>query len=57
MSAPLRRRRRLTSLEDRLLDPEVWETPRRLSPDDGFDLTGADWRSTRPVFSPEVDHD
>jgi hypothetical protein len=57
MSAPLRRRRRLTSLEDRLLDPEVWETPRCLSPEDGFDLTGADWRSTRPVFSPEVDHD
>lgn len=57
MSAPLRRRRRLVSPDDRLLEPEVWEVPRRLSPEEGLDLTGVDWRSTRPVFSPEMDHD
>ncbi len=57
MSAPLRRRRRVVAPDDRLLEPEVWETPRRLSPRESLDLTGADWRSTRPVFSPEMDHD
>ncbi len=57
MRPPLRRRRRLISPDDRLLEPEVWEVPRRLSHDEGLDLTGSDWRSTRPVFSPEMDHD
>ena len=57
MSALLRRRRRLASPDDRLLEPEVWETPCRLSHEEGLDLTGADWRSTRPVFSPEMDRD
>jgi hypothetical protein len=45
------------SPDDRLLEPEVWEMPRRLSPEEGLDLTGADWRSTRPTFSQEIDRD
>lgn len=59
MSAPPRERRlrRLVSPDDCLLEPEAWDTPRKLSPEEGLDLTGADWRSTRPVFSPEMDRD
>lgn len=52
MSAVSRRRRALDP-DDRLLEPEVWEQPRRLTRREGLNHIGADWRSTRPVFHPE----
>lgn len=57
MSAPVSRRRRSLDPDERLLEPEVWEAPRRLSAEESLDLTGTDWRSTRPLFSPEMDRD
>ena len=57
MSPPVSRRRRPIDLDDRLLEPEVWEVPARLSAEERLDLTGVDWRSTRPLFSPEMDRD
>jgi hypothetical protein len=56
MSGP-RRGRRALDPDDRLLERQVWEQPRRLTQREGLDHLGADWRSTRPVFDPETTHD
>lgn len=42
-------------LGDRLLDPEVMETPRRLSRDEHRAMAGPDWSWARP--DPEEDDD
>jgi hypothetical protein len=56
MSA-LRRRRRDLDPDERLLEPEAWEQPRRLTRREGLDHIGADWRSTRPDFHAETTDD
>ncbi|WP_156320236.1 hypothetical protein [Brevundimonas sp. AAP58] len=56
MSALFRRRRALDP-DDRLLEPEVWEQPRRLTRREGLNHIGADWRSTRSDFHAETNDD
>jgi len=53
----LRPRRGERDPDDRLLEPETWEQPRRLTRREGLDHIGADWRSTRPDFDAETTDD
>lgn len=47
-------RRRDLDPDARLLEPEAWDQPKRLTRREALDHVGADWRSTHSDFHAET---
>lgn len=52
-----RPRRRDLDPDARLLEPEAWDQPKRLTRREALDHVGADWRSTHSDFHAETTDD